>query len=106
MLPIIQSGALELGVIELEAERLDQVQAVARVAAQRRATLPVLGGISGSTKTIFTSIKNLPQHQAVRGGGHAGGAAVLFVKYLFDRSGAIFPCPTCTSVPTMPRHIL
>src|SRR5664280_2228017 len=79
------------------------------VAAHSRATLPVFGGISGSTKTMFidffrssrgneahssffsrslltsaatrSGIKNFLEHQAVRRGGHAGHAPVFFGQH-------------------------
>src|SRR5688572_23205047 len=52
------------------------------VAAHNRATFPVFGGISGSTST--TRIKHFPQHQAVRGSGHASGTAIARGQHRFN----------------------
>src|SRR5438270_7339710 len=73
---------------------------VVRVAAQSRATLPVLGGISGSSRTtcmvrifgpssvalrrfLLLSIKDFPEHQAMGGRGHPASAAVASCQHQF-----------------------
>src|SRR5258708_15448537 len=52
------------------------------VAAQRRATLPVFGGISGSTRTTF--IKHLPQNQSMCRRSHARDTTIGFDQHGFD----------------------
>src|SRR5881409_186324 len=57
------------------------------VAAQRRAMFPVFGGISGSTSTMcmrfFSVVKYFPEHQAMGGRGHSGGAAISGMEHRF-----------------------
>ena len=53
--PVVEPGALQIAVVEREAERPDQMQAAVPVAAQSRAMLPVLGGISGCTRTTCSA---------------------------------------------------
>ena len=49
-LPIIQTGALQMLVVDLKPNGSIKCSGV-KVAAHKRATLPVLGGISGSNRT-------------------------------------------------------
>src|SRR3984957_9201637 len=51
------------------------------VAAHNRATLPVFGGISGSTRTTF--IKYFPQNQSVRWRSHARHATITAGQNVF-----------------------
>src|SRR5262245_8702466 len=52
------------------------------VAAHNRATLPVLGGISGSTRTMRMGfVKYFPQHESMGRGGHPCGTAVAGSKH-------------------------
>src|ERR1035437_8020179 len=59
------------------------------VAAHSLATFPVLGGISGSTRTtcIGFAIEHLPQYQSVRRRGHTGYASVLLLQHPPDFLG-------------------
>src|SRR5277367_1254024 len=59
------------------------------VAAHNRATLPVFGGISGSTRTMF--IKYLPQNQPVRRCRHARDTSVTARQNIFDFRQWNFP---------------
>src|ERR1700733_6082321 len=86
------------------------------VAAHSRATLPVFGGISGSTKTMFIGflpqrhrvaekyflfllcvsaslwlIKNFPQNQPMRWRSHARHATVTAVQNVFHFCQRNFP---------------
>src|SRR5258708_1655092 len=53
------------------------------VAAHNRATLPVFGGISGSTRTMCMGppIKHFPQDQPVCGSRHASHAPILLCQH-------------------------
>src|ERR1035437_2356252 len=68
---------------------------VVLVAAHSRATFPVFGGISGSTRTMcispfgfwisdFGFVKDLPQHQSVCRRGHARCATIAFGEHPLD----------------------
>ena len=56
-IPVIEPGAAQRLVVEGEAERLDEMDAVP-VAAHSRAMLPVLGGICGSTSATWSPMGN------------------------------------------------
>ena len=94
LLPVIHAGALELRVVQLEPERLDQVQACSawpRTAAPRCrcwAGSPVQPGrrawrCPGSCRLV----EHLPQHQPVRRRGHARHAPVLLRQHPLDLLG-------------------
>src|SRR5437660_7053614 len=70
---------------------------VVRVAAHSRATLPVFGGISGSTRT--TCIENLPKHQPMRRSAHAGHTSISLGEHLTDLRGGKFPQPNLHQCP-------